>query len=89
LHKQLADLVRTVFAYFKREANGGGTLHDVAKSQQRTVDSCWCCDSDKVKWSRSSIPGPPAHKTDHSPPSSAEIKNAWSYTSIPPYVLMS
>jgi hypothetical protein len=24
---------------------------------------------------------PPARETDHSPPSSAEVKNAWSYTS--------
>jgi hypothetical protein len=24
------------------------------------------------------------HETDHSPPSSAEVKNVWSYTSIPP-----
>jgi hypothetical protein len=33
-----------------------------------------------VKW-----PGPEA---DHSPPSSAEVKNAWSYTSTPQYVFM-
>jgi hypothetical protein len=26
--------------------------------------------------------------TDHSPPSSAEVKNVWSYTSIHPYVFM-
>jgi hypothetical protein len=26
----------------------------------------------------------PGRKVDHSPPSSAEVKNAWSYTSIPP-----
>jgi hypothetical protein len=24
------------------------------------------------------------HEVDHSPPSSAEVKNAWSYTSTPP-----
>jgi hypothetical protein len=30
----------------------------------------------------------PGRQADHSPPSSAEIKNAWSYTSVPPYVLM-
>jgi hypothetical protein len=30
-------------------------------------------------------PGPEA---DHSPPSSAEVKNAWSYTSTPQYVFM-
>jgi hypothetical protein len=28
------------------------------------------------------------HETDHSPPSSAEVKNAWSYTSTPQYVFM-
>jgi hypothetical protein len=27
-------------------------------------------------------------EADHSRPSTAEVKNAWSYTSIPPYVLM-
>jgi hypothetical protein len=26
------------------------------------------------------------HEAGHSPPSSAKFKNAWSYTSIPPYV---
>jgi hypothetical protein len=30
----------------------------------------------------------PMRKADHSPPSSSEVKNVWSYTSIPPYVLM-
>jgi hypothetical protein len=28
------------------------------------------------------------HKTDCSPPSSAEVKNVWSYTSIPQYTFM-
>jgi hypothetical protein len=28
------------------------------------------------------------HEADHSPPSSAEVKNAWSYTSTPQYVFM-
>jgi hypothetical protein len=27
-------------------------------------------------------------EADHSPPSSAKVKNAWSYTSIPQYVFM-
>jgi hypothetical protein len=27
----------------------------------------------------------PEHETTNLPPSRAEIKNAWSYTSIPPY----
>jgi hypothetical protein len=31
----------------------------------------------------------PGREADHSPPSSAEVKNAWSYTSIPHYVFMS
>jgi hypothetical protein len=30
----------------------------------------------------------PGRETDHSPPSSAEVKNAWSYTSTPQYVFM-
>jgi hypothetical protein len=29
-----------------------------------------------VKW--------PGHECDHSPPSNAKVKNAWSYTSTPP-----
>jgi hypothetical protein len=33
----------------------------------------------RVKW--------PGREADRSPPSSAEVKNAWSYTSTPPYVL--
>jgi hypothetical protein len=28
----------------------------------------------------------PEREADHSPPSSAEVKNAWSYTSTPQYV---
>jgi hypothetical protein len=32
---------------------------------------------------RGSFPG----EADHPPPSSAEIKNAWNYTSTPPYLL--
>jgi hypothetical protein len=30
----------------------------------------------------------PGHEADHSPPSSAEVKNAWSYTSTHQYVFM-
>jgi hypothetical protein len=30
----------------------------------------------------------PRREADHSPPSSTEVKNAWSYTSNPPYVFM-
>jgi len=30
----------------------------------------------------------PGREADHSPPSSAEFKNAWSYTSTLPYVFM-
>jgi hypothetical protein len=33
-----------------------------------------------IKWSR--------HEADHSPPSSAEVKNEWSYTSSPQYAFM-
>jgi hypothetical protein len=30
----------------------------------------------------------PGREADHSPPSGAEVKNAWSYTSTPQYVFM-
>jgi hypothetical protein len=30
----------------------------------------------------------PQYEADHSPPSSAEVKNAWSYTSTPQYATM-
>jgi hypothetical protein len=30
----------------------------------------------------------PGREADHSPPSNAEVKNPWNYTSIPPYVYM-
>jgi hypothetical protein len=30
----------------------------------------------------------PGREADHSPPSSAEVKNAWSYTSTPEYAVM-
>jgi len=30
----------------------------------------------------------PVHEADHSPPSIAEVNNAWSYTSTPQYVFM-
>jgi hypothetical protein len=30
----------------------------------------------------------PWHEADHSPPASAEVRNAWSYASTPPHVLM-
>jgi hypothetical protein len=30
----------------------------------------------------------PRREADHSPASTAEVKNAWSYTSTPPYVFM-
>jgi hypothetical protein len=30
----------------------------------------------------------PEREPDHSPPTSAEVKNAWSYTATPPYVFM-
>jgi len=30
----------------------------------------------------------PGREADYLPPSSAEVKNAWSYLSLPPYVFM-
>jgi hypothetical protein len=40
--------------------------------------------------SRGSFPAvrQPGRKADHPPPSSAEFKNAWSYTSTPQYAFM-
>jgi len=40
----------------------------------------------RIHW----LPGvkQPGSGADHSPPSSAEIKNAWSYISTPQYVFM-
>jgi hypothetical protein len=39
---------------------------------------------------RDSFPGVkwPGREADHSPPSSAKVKNAWSYTSTPQYAFM-
>jgi hypothetical protein len=39
---------------------------------------------------RGSFPGVkrPGREADHSPPSSAEVKNAWSYTSTPQFVFI-
>jgi hypothetical protein len=39
---------------------------------------------------KGSFPGSkwPGRDADHSPPFSAEVKNAWSYTSIPQYAFM-
>jgi hypothetical protein len=31
----------------------------------------------------------PGRETDHSPPTSAEVKKTWIYTSAPPYAFMS
>jgi hypothetical protein len=30
----------------------------------------------------------PGHEDDHSPPSTAQVKKMWSYSSTPPYVFM-
>jgi hypothetical protein len=30
----------------------------------------------------------PGYETDHSPPTSAEVKKTWVYTSTPPYIFM-
>jgi hypothetical protein len=45
-----------------------------------------CDPPSPIQW----IPGAlaPGHEPEHSPPFSAEIKNAWSYTSTPQYVFM-
>jgi hypothetical protein len=44
-----------------------------------------------IEWVRGALfPGVkrPAREADHSPPCSAEVKNAWNYTSIPQYFFM-
>jgi hypothetical protein len=41
-----------------------------------------------VPWALTAEVKLPGRKTDHSPPSSAEAKNAWSYTATSPYVFM-
>jgi hypothetical protein len=40
--------------------------------------------------SEDSFPGVkrPGRKADHSPPTNAEVKKMWIYTSTPPYVFM-
>jgi hypothetical protein len=44
-----------------------------------------------IQWVRESLsPGVkrPGREADHSPPTSAEVKKTWVYTSTPPYVFM-
>jgi hypothetical protein len=40
LHRQVRKLVYKVFSYFKREADTGMPVHDVAKPQDRTDVAC-------------------------------------------------
>jgi hypothetical protein len=40
----------------------------------------------RVPWALSPGVKRPRREADHSPPSSSEVKNAWSYTSTPQYV---
>jgi hypothetical protein len=40
------------------------------------------------RWALSPVKKPAEREADHSSPSSAEIKNAWSYTSTPTYVFV-
>jgi hypothetical protein len=39
LHRQARVLVYKVFSYFKREADAGMPVHDVAKAQERTAEA--------------------------------------------------
>ena len=43
-----------------------------------------------IHWVLYSFPGlkRPVHETEHSPPSTVEVKNEWNYTSTPPVCLM-
>jgi hypothetical protein len=53
----------------------------------RNISQLWK-GTDKIKIRRSFRGGKlPGCEADHSPPSSAEVKNAWSYTSTPPVLL--
>jgi hypothetical protein len=47
--------------------------------QRLPFNGCWCL-SPGVKQ--------PQHEADHSPPSITKVKNAWSYTSTPPFVIV-
>jgi hypothetical protein len=41
-----------------------------------------------VPWTLSPGVKRPGHEADHSPPTSAEVKKMWIYTSTPPYAFM-
>jgi hypothetical protein len=45
---------------------------------------------DRTMGTKISFPGVrrPGHEADHSPPTSAEVKKMWFYTSTPPYAFM-
>jgi hypothetical protein len=40
LHRQAREMVYKVFRYFRREADAGMSVHDVANAQERTAESC-------------------------------------------------
>jgi hypothetical protein len=60
--------------------DGNFSLHHHVQNGSRAHPASYPMDT------RGSFPGVewPGHEADHSPPSSAKVKNAWSYTSTPP-----
>ena len=57
---------------------------------QRT-DMFWGSTQLRIKWIPRTLPlrvRRSGHEADHSPPSSAEVENDWSYTSTAAYVIM-
>jgi hypothetical protein len=45
---------------------------------------CFCIPP--IEWVAGDFP--PRREVDHSPPTSAQVKKTWTYTSTPPYVFM-
>jgi hypothetical protein len=54
-------------------------------------DRLWDPTQTPIHWIRGAVSlgiKQPGRKSDHSPPSSVKVKNAWSYTATPQYVFM-
>jgi hypothetical protein len=60
-------------------------------SLHHCVQNCSGAHQPPIQWVPGALPlgvKRPGRETDHSPPSSAEVKNEWSYTSTPQYAFM-
>jgi len=70
--------------FHKKAGTGDFSLHHHVHNSTRAYPASYAMDN------RGSFPGvnQPGHKADYLPPSIAEVKNAWSYTSTPQYALM-